>query len=136
MKKPEEEQEGFSKPGFDGRLKYFELMKEIIDAVTVYSMNHDYFKWYRSLRLMYSITQPWLAKKLEINKLLKEVKDEVMFVSKARTISKERLLDFDEKLFLIQDQMIEGSKYLWLPGGTGMAEEELDINKWMEESSI
>lgn len=137
-KQVEEKEEIYQKPGYDGRLKYFDNLKEHMAAASVHMMEKNYADFHRLLRIIYCMTKPWLSKYTLIKTKLDAAGEEVKHCTNSSRVSPARIQEMEDSLFDIYEALVEGSKYLWLPGGLNIGEEsgDLDLERWMKESSL
>ena len=61
--KPEPIDNSYSKPGYDGRLKYYEHLKSYWDAIAKTSFSDDYAGWKKLLRGYFARTKAFIKTK-------------------------------------------------------------------------
>lgn len=114
----ENENKGFSKPSFDGRLEYYKVMKQYMMNIAQASSMGDFVMWYRMLNGMFAIVKGFIrpVDAVDVRKKLDSIKRNInMLNSSTLRPTKNIMFSIDFSLQSITEDLYVASKHLLLP---------------------
>ena len=127
----------YSKPGYDGRLKYYEHLKSYWDRLADTTFNDDYMMKKKALRGYFSRTKAFIREKdcNIIYEMFKKVDNMILQISSFSINNREivvnkiiiELQDIEDLLFVATKDMLVSTK-------EDGEDETFDIEKFMKES--
>jgi len=135
-----ENSESYSKPSYDGRLKYYDHLKEYWDGLKNAMLEGDIDLWYRFLRGYYSRTHSYMhpKKKESILKGFNEIVNKMYILTMTQFSNQQKWsieIEINNKLQEIEDELFNATKDMLLPVKTEV-EGDFDVEEFMRQSDL
>ena len=130
----------FSKPGFDGRLQYYEVLKKYMMGIATASLESDYLAWLRLLNGLFALVKAFVpnqGKDIK-NKLISVKSNFANYNSGVMNDNINRSLvlsTLDDELQEITECLFVSAKHMFLPTSED-GEDEFDMKDFMQGSDL
>ena len=134
------EETSYSKPGYDGRLQFYDIWKENMKIIALASYYADYPTWFNAIKQMYFMAQPYMPcdKAAEVKAKIKKLNNNInMISSKQSSLLHNRMIKnyIQTQLENIQEMLYLYAKHLMLPI-SDEDESEYDFDEFKRDSDL
>jgi len=136
----DEEPKIYTKPGYDGRLEYFKVLKDYMINIANAQFMGDFAAWLRLLRGMFALVQPYInpVDATKINAMITTIRQQYTTIN-SDTIhgcNKKVINGFlDNKLQTLMELLYTSSKHLLLPTQP-VDDDEYDFDSFAKGSDL
>jgi len=129
--------ESTTKPNFDGRKHYFEILSMCLVKIQESIFNRDYGSWLDSIYSFYSLTRPFLKDTNKIDDLIEELNRQI---NKSKSVSINYNGIYKSNIFTyywaVNTELMEQSKELLLPITSRDDDTEFNSNTFFGGSDL
>ena len=114
----ENKKDKFTKPGYDARLEYTELLRGRLEVINMYSSNRSFDGWLRELFVYFNLIAGFITPddEVKINTTLKDLNNTLNYWKHASSKNNHKILNSMDILFRDATRLIiKASKHLLLP---------------------